>query len=249
MGFYLSSHTFTVMSFLLYIHFLSILHPLWLLIYFVDFGSFLTDVLWPFNPLDISPLGSLGYSLLKTSHRLFPVIVFFPQRLGFFLFLFVCSLSSLWCFLGVFPNMSSFFFLFSSPGHIFPVLASFFGGVYLLSFYQPSGSFSSWLFPCETFFFLLPILFHEEPCLHFFLNFCSFSNLFLSFCFSFRTFPFSLPSPLPSYEVRSWHFIELFLPILVFAFRKCFLGWWGGGVTPVPLEKIYCEVGGFMPIM
>ena len=40
LGFYLLSHTFTVMSFLLYIHSLSILHPLWLLIYFVDIGLF-----------------------------------------------------------------------------------------------------------------------------------------------------------------------------------------------------------------
>ena len=38
--------------------------------------SFLTDLLWSFNPLDLSTLSFSGYSLLKTSHRLFQWLYF-----------------------------------------------------------------------------------------------------------------------------------------------------------------------------
>ena len=96
----LFSHTFTV-SFLLYIHSLSFLLSFWLFIC-LGFRSFLTESLWSLPPLDILPPGFSGCSLLKTSHRLFSVIVFLPLRMGYFFLSVLCSFSYVdpgWCLL------------------------------------------------------------------------------------------------------------------------------------------------------
>ena len=90
-------------------------------------------------------------SLLNTTHGLFPVIVFFPHRLGFFLFL-LCVVSPLYGTFWVCFLLCPFSFLFSSLGHIFPVFASFSG--VSNSFLLPSFWFFPFLtFPFETFFY------------------------------------------------------------------------------------------------